>query len=97
MTRHLEDWIAALAAAPADRPLDALDAEIRRDIAARRREAQTVRALAPVRIATVGLALVLGVTAGGAAAMAAISTAHPAGAFAAATQLAPSTLLDDIG
>ena len=97
MTRHLDDWIAALAATPADRPLDALEAEVGHDIAARRREARTVKALAPLRIATVGLALAMGVTAGGAAAMAAIRTPHPAGPFAAATQLAPSTLLEGVG
>lgn len=97
MNDTLDDWVDALAAAPADRALDGLEAEIGRTIAARRREARAVKALAPVRIATVGLALALGVTAGGAAAMAAIRTPHPAGPFAAATQLAPSTLLEGIG
>jgi hypothetical protein len=97
MTRHLDDWIAALAAAPADRRLDRLEAQIGDDIAARRRDARTVKALAPLRIATVGLALAMGVTAGGAAAIAAIRAPQPAGPFAAATQLAPSTLLEGVG
>jgi hypothetical protein len=97
MTRHLDDWIATLAAAPADRPLEALDAEIGRDIAARRREARAVKALAPLRMATVAGALAIGVTAGGAVAMAGIGAPHPAGPFAAATQLAPSALLEGVG
>jgi hypothetical protein len=94
---NLDDWLSALAAAPADRPLDGLETQVGRDIAARRREARTIRALAPLRFATVGLALAIGVTAGGAAAMAAIRAPHPGGPFAPGTQLAPSTLLDGAG
>jgi hypothetical protein len=97
MTTDLDDWVASLAAETTDRSLDGLEARIGRDIAIRRRDAHTVRALAPVRMATVGLALAIGVTTGGAAATAAIRTAHPAGPFAAGTQLAPSILLDGVG
>jgi hypothetical protein len=93
MTNDLDDCVAELAAAPTDRPLDRLETEIGRDIAHRRREARTLRALAPVRLGAVGLALAVGVTAGTAAAMTAMRTAHPAGVFAVA-QLAPSTLLE---
>ena len=90
----LDDWIASLAAAPADRALDALEVEISRDIAARRGVARTVKALAPMRVASIGFALVVGVTAGSAAAMAAIRLPAASGPLAAGTQLAPSTLLD---
>jgi hypothetical protein len=97
MTRDLDDWIAELAAAPADRSLAGLEASVGRAIAVRRREARTLQLLAPVRLATLGLALAMGVTAGGAAAMAVIRTPPPAGPFAAATLLAPSTLLEGLG
>lgn len=97
MTDSLDDWVTALAAAPADRSLDGLEAEVGREIVARRREARTVRALAPVRVATVGLALAVGVAAGGVAATTAVQAQHPTGPFAAATDLAPSTLLEGVG
>jgi hypothetical protein len=93
MTDNLDDWVAELAAAPADRPLDRLEIEIGRDIAGRRREARALKALAPVRLGAIGLALAMGITAGSAAAMAAVKAPRPAGVFALA-QLAPSTLLD---
>ena len=96
MTRDLDSWMAELAAAPADRVLDGLEDAVASDIAARRSEARTVNALAPVRLATLGLALTIGLGAGGAAALSAVRTA-PAGAFAAVAQLAPSTLLDGAG
>jgi hypothetical protein len=93
MTNDLDHWVADLAAAPADRPLDGLEAEIGRDIAQRRRDARALKALAPVRLGAVGLALAMGVTAGSAAAVAAIRTPRPSGVFAV-VQLAPSTLLE---
>lgn len=97
MSEHLDDWLAELAAAPADRSLEGLEAAICRDIAAFRREARTVKALAPVRLATVGLALAMGLTAGGAATTAALNGPHAGGAFVTATELAPSTLLEGVG
>jgi hypothetical protein len=48
-------------------------------------------------MAAVSLALAVGVTAGGAAGLARLQTTSSTGAFAAATQLAPSTLLDGAG
>lgn len=97
MSTDLDDWFAELAAAPADHGLDGLEAALGQDIAARRREARTVKAMGPIRMAAFGLALAVGVTAGGAAGLATLRTLPPAGAFAAATQLAPSTLLDGAG
>ena len=94
MTEKLDDWMADLSGAPTDRSLDRLEAQIVRDIANRRQDARTVRALAPVRLGAVGLALAVGVTAGGVAAMASIQAPRPLGVYAAATQLAPSTLLE---
>jgi hypothetical protein len=97
MTRDLDDWMAALAAAPTDRSLASLETAVGSEIAARRHQARTLRALAPVQVATIGVALAMGLTAGGAVAITSIRTPPPAGAFAAATQLAPSTLLDGAG
>ncbi|QUD90538.1 hypothetical protein [Phenylobacterium montanum] len=96
MTRNLDDWIAELANAPADRSLAGLEASVEQSIAERRRETRAIAALAPVQAATLAVALAMGVAAGGVV----IGTAtrgQPAGVFAAATLLAPSTLLDGEG
>jgi hypothetical protein len=93
MTNDLDHWVADLAASSTDHQLDGLEAAIGRDIANRRREARALRTLAPVRLGAVGVALAMGITAGSAAAMAAMKAPHPPGPFAVA-QLAPSTLLE---
>lgn len=97
MSNDLDASLAQLAAEPTDHGLDGLEAALGRDIAARRREARTVKAMGPIRMAAVGLALAVGVTAGGAAGLVTLQTTPSAGAFAAATRLAPSTLLDGAG
>jgi hypothetical protein len=97
MNTNLDDGFAQLAAAPADHGLDGLEAEVGRDIAARRRDARAVQAMGPIQMASVALALFVGLTAGGVAGLAALDAVPPDGAFAAATQLAPSTLLDGAG
>jgi hypothetical protein len=97
MNTDLDDGFAQLAAAAADPRLEGLEAEVGRDIAARRRDARTVQALGPIRMASAALALLGGVAAGGAAGLATLHAVQPAGAFAAAAQLAPSTLLDGAG
>lgn len=94
MSERLDELVARLAASPTDRSLDRLDGEIGHSIADRRREASTSAALAPVRLASVGLALAMGVTAGGAIATAEISGPHPYATFSSAANLAPSTLLE---
>lgn len=47
MTGDLDAWLADLAAAPTDRSLAGLEAEVGREIAGRRRDARTLRALRP--------------------------------------------------
>jgi hypothetical protein len=96
MHDRLDHRIADLAAAPADRPLDGLEAEVLGDVVRIRRNARTARALAPLQVAAAGLALTIGAMAGGAAAMSAIGAPQD-GPFAGVTQLAPSTLLDGAG
>ncbi|HQR88588.1 MAG: hypothetical protein B7Y81_16880 [Caulobacter sp. 32-67-35] len=94
MSERLDELVARLAASPTDRSLDGLDGEVGRSIAHRRREVRTLAALAPVRVASVGLALAMGVTAGGAVAASALVGPHPYGTFSVAANLAPSTLLE---
>lgn len=94
MNERLDELVARLAASPMDRSLDGLDGEIGRSIAGRRLQARTSAALAPVRVASVGLALVMGIAAGGAVATSSIVAPHPYGTFSIAANLAPSTLLE---
>ena len=94
MSEDLDAALAALAATPADRPLGGMEARIAREIELRRSQALAARPLRPVRMAAVALALVIGVAAGGGAAVSAIHAPRGAAAFAAGTALAPSTLLD---
>jgi hypothetical protein len=94
MSERLDELVARLAASPMDRSLDDFDGEIGRSIADRRLQTRTSAALAPVRIASVGLALVMGVAAGGAVATSVIVAPHPYGTFSIAANLAPSTLLE---
>ena len=94
MSDGLDARIARLASEPSPRRLDGLEAEVARSIAARRLEAAASDALAPVRLASVSLALALGITAGSAVAAAAVLSPPSYGAFSAAAHLAPSTLLE---
>jgi hypothetical protein len=93
MNDRLNHLVEQLAAAPTDRSLDDLDARIARSIAERRAEARVAWALTPVRVAAVGVALVMGVAAGGVTAASSVAP-HPAGAVFAASDLAPSSLLE---
>lgn len=94
MSERFDDLIARLVSTPTDRSLDGLDAEIGRSILRRRHEARTVSVLAPLQMASLGLALAVGVTAGGAAAISAASKPQSFGAFSSVAHLAPSMLLE---
>jgi hypothetical protein len=94
MSDRLDVQIARLADEPIPGRLDGLEAEVARSIAARQRDAAASAALAPVRLASVGLALALGVTAGSAVATAAVFSPRTYGTFSASAHLAPSTLLE---
>ena len=93
MSEQLDHLIAQLAAAPADRSLDHFEAQVGRGIAIRQSRVRTAAALAPVRVASIGLALAMGVTVGVTAASS-VAGPHPAGLFGVAADLAPSTLLE---
>ena len=94
MTDRLDHLMAGLAAAPTDRALDGFDADVSRGSARYRAEARTAASLAPARLASLGLALVVGVAAGGVAAASALSPPKQFNDFAVPPHLAPSTLLD---
>ena len=93
MSDHLDDLIHRLDAAPTDRPLGQLEAELSRDIRLQKREARVAAALAPAGAAAVVLALALGVAVGGVTAATAGARSGMDG-LTAADRLAPSTLLE---
>lgn len=95
MTQRLDHLVGRLAAAPADRTLDGLEAGVGRSIIARRAQSRASAALAPVGVASVGLALAIGLAAGGVTAVASASGQPQAQTFLLASNLAPSSLLDD--
>jgi hypothetical protein len=92
MDDRLNPLIERLAAAPTDHSLTHFEAEVARGVAGQRAQARAATALAPVRAATIGLALVTGVAVGGLTAASSVAAPRDAGLFAA--DLAPSTLLD---
>jgi hypothetical protein len=93
MTLNIDELVQRLSAQPLDRSLDGLELEVSRGIARRRADLKTSAALAPVRLASIGLALAMGVTAGGLAAST-ISTPQQFSTFSVSAHLAPSTLLE---
>jgi hypothetical protein len=90
MSDALDRLIERLAAAPADHALDGLEADVGGGIARRRAEARIAAAMAPVAIASVGLAMALGLAAGAFVA----SASGLADPLSLASDLAPSSLLD---
>lgn len=93
MNQRLDHLVEQLAAAAPDRTLEGFEADVSRGIVARRARSRASVALAPVGVASVGLALAFGLAAGG---VTAATTAEPkAQAFLIAANLAPSTLLED--
>ena len=94
MTERLDDLLERLAAEPIDRSLDQLQADIWRSVARRRVEFRTAAALAPVSMASVGLALAIGVLVGVVTAANDVVFPHHSGTFSVVTDLAPSTLLE---
>ena len=94
MNERLDHLVERLAASPTDHSLAHFEAQVARGIAGRRAQVRTDAALAPVGVASIALALVIGVMAGG---LTAASTAAPrtsVGSFSVAADLAPSTLLE---
>lgn len=89
MSGDLDRWMNELDRRPPDRDLVTLEYDVQQRIA---RAPLAWVASAPLRAATVGMALVLGIGIGG---LTAAGAAQPRPSlFAAADALAPSTLLD---
>lgn len=94
MSERLDELVGRLAGSPLDHPLDGFETEVGRSIARRRRDMKDVTLLAPVRVVSLGLALAMGVTAGGAAATATLLHPQPLSVFSSSAHLAPSNLLE---
>lgn len=94
MSERLDSLVERLAATPTDHSLDHFDADVGRSVARWRARARTARALEPVRVASIGLALAMGITVGGVTAAASIAVPRTQGVFSPAADLAPSTLLE---
>ena len=94
MSDRLDELVGRLAGSPTDRGLEGLESEIGRRIHLRRQEARATTLLAPIRVASIGLALAMGVTAGGLTAATAMAEPRASGVFSGVADLAPSTLLE---
>ena len=94
MSERLDELVAGLAESPTDRSLDGLEWEIGRGIQARRRDARVARILSPVRAASIGLALAMGMAAGGLTAAGAMAGPRLPAVLSGGADLAPSTLLE---
>ena len=94
MDQRLDPLLQRLATSATDRSLDRFDAEVNRGVARWRDRARTAAALAPIGVASIALALAMGVTVGGLTAALSVAAPHASGAFSMAADLAPSTLLE---
>ena len=94
MSERLDQLVERLNASPTDRSLEHFEADVVRGVVRWQAQARATRAMAPVRVASIGLALAMGVTAGGVTAAASITAPRNAGGFLMAADLAPSTLIE---
>jgi hypothetical protein len=91
VSERLNDVLAQLAAGPADRALVDFEIEFERRLSRRRAEVRSVR---DVGIASVAIALALGMVTGQTISQHSKAVARPGITLAADTRLAPSYLLD---
>lgn len=94
MTNDLDQLLNGLAHAAPDTSLEGFEDAVLSGVARRREAARAARALAPVRAASVGLALAVGVAAGGMAAATTLAEPQRLDTFSSSAHLAPSTLLE---
>ncbi len=88
MNERLDYLVKLLATAPSEHSLENFEARVRREIGRRRAETRIVSALVPVRVASIGLALTVGVM------MGAIAAARSPDSVLVGANLEPSTLLE---
>lgn len=94
MPNELDDLLNRLARETPDASLVGFEEAVLSAVSRRRDALRDARALAPVRAASIGLALAVGVTAGGMAAAATLAEPHRFDTFSSSAHLAPSTLLE---
>jgi hypothetical protein len=93
MSNDLDELLARLARVTPEASLDGLEDAVLSGVARRRESARAANALAPVRAASVGVALAVGMAAGGMAGTLTATERHRLDTFSSAAHLAPSTLL----
>ncbi|WP_372783323.1 hypothetical protein [Phenylobacterium sp.] len=94
MSHDLDHLLSGLAQSGPDRSLAGLEASVLGGIMRRREAMRTSAALTPFRVASIGLAMAIGVTAGGMAAPRTAVEPRQLSTFSADAHLAPSTLLE---
>lgn len=94
MSERLDHLLDRLGASATGRSLDSLEADVMRGLARAEADRRTASALTPYRVVAVGLALAMGVTAGGLAAAGTVERPPQVGALSIGALLAPSTLLE---
>ncbi|MFZ3008271.1 MAG: hypothetical protein WA047_19065 [Phenylobacterium sp.] len=94
MRDDLDHLMSRLADARPERSLDGFEHVVLQGVARRRDDIQAARALAPIRVASIGVALAIGVTTGGMAAASTLTQPPQVSPFSTAAHLAPSTLLE---
>lgn len=90
MRSDLDDLLGGLARAPADHSLEALEPAVMAGVARERAVRRTLHALARTQALLVGVAVAIGLAAGG---FAGLGAAQPQEVAMLSTELAPSTLL----
>ncbi|WP_312164283.1 hypothetical protein [Phenylobacterium sp.] len=94
MNHPLDELVEGLRSQGPDRDLSQLEPAVWRRIGGARIERASTFGFAPVRMASVVMALVVGAAVGGASAIAAASAPQETSVFALNSRLAPSTLLE---
>ena len=94
MRDDLDHLMSRLADARPERSLDGFEHVVLQGVAKRREEIQAAQALTPVRVASIGVALAIGVATGGMAAASTLAQPPQVSPFSTSAHLAPSTLLE---
>ena len=94
MNHSLDELVKGLRSQGPDRDLSQLEPAVWRRIGGARIERASALGFAPVRMASVVMALVVGAAVGSASAVAAVAAPRETSVFALDSRLAPSTLLE---
>ena len=94
MRDDMDQLMARLAARSPERSLAGFEQAVLRGVAKQRDDIRATNALTPVRVASIAMALAIGVTTGGVAAATTFTQPRQFSPFSTAAHLAPSTLLE---